>query len=120
MSPEPRPSGHFSLMSHKAPGNAFRKGLSLTELFRLFPDDAATEAWFVEVRWPDGVRCPYCDSDSVQSGCAHKTMPYRCRFCRKKFSVKTGTVMQASNMGYQTWALAIYLLNTSLKGASAA
>ncbi len=105
-------------MAHKAPGKAFRTGLSLLELFRLFPDDETAEAWFVKVRWPDGVRCPYCDSERVQDGCSHKTMPYRCRSCRKKFSTKTGTVMQSSNMGYQTWAVAIYLLNTNLKGVS--
>ncbi|MDE0645077.1 MAG: IS1595 family transposase [Gammaproteobacteria bacterium] len=38
--------------------------------------------------------------------------------CSKKFSVKTGTVMQSSNLGYQTWAIAIYLVTTSLKGVS--
>ena len=43
-------------------------------------------------------------------------MPYRCRDCRKFFSVRTGTVMQSSKLGYQTWALAIYLLNTGIKG----
>ena len=45
-------------------------------------------------------------------------MPYRCRDCRKRFSVKTGTVMEGSNLGYQTWALASYLLTTNLKGVS--
>ena len=33
-------------------------------------------------------------------------------------SVRTGTTMQGSNLGYQTWAVAIYLLTTSLKGVS--
>ena len=47
-------------------------------------------------------------------------MPYRCREreCRRRFSVRTGTVMEASNPGYQVWALAIYLSLTSLKGVS--
>ncbi len=40
------------------------------------------------------------------------------RACRKRFSVRTGTTMEASNLGYQTWAIAIYLLTTSLKGVS--
>ena len=34
------------------------------------------------------------------------------------FSVRTGTVMQNSNLGAQTWALATYLLTTGIKGAS--
>ncbi|MDE0147844.1 MAG: IS1595 family transposase [Rhodospirillaceae bacterium] len=44
--------------------------------------------------------------------------PFRCRKCRKRFSVKTGTVMEASNIGYQNWAVAIYLFMTSLKSVS--
>lgn len=39
---------------HRAPGRSDRQGLSLAELFRRFPDDAAAEAWFIDRRWPDG------------------------------------------------------------------
>ena len=45
-------------------------------------------------------------------------MPYHCGDCRKFFSVKTGTVMQSSKIGYRKWALAIYLMTTSVKGTS--
>ena len=47
-------------------------------------------------------------------------MPYRCREkeCRKRFSVRTRSVMEGSNLGFQTWAIAIYLLMTSLKSVS--
>ena len=45
-------------------------------------------------------------------------MPYRCCPCRRYFSVKTGTVMESSSLGCQTWAVAIYLLTTGLKGQS--
>ena len=50
----------------------------------------------------------------------HKTMPYRCQSkgCRKKFSVKTGTVMESSKVSYQEWAIAVYLFVTNLKGVS--
>ena len=102
----------------KGPGQSYRKGLSLPELLRMFPDNATAEAWFTDTRWPNGPLCPYCQSERVQSGAAHKTMPYRCRDCRKRFSVRTGTVMAASNLGLQVWILAIYLLTTSLKGTS--
>ncbi len=105
-------------MARNAPGKHYRDGITLIELVRRFPNDAAAEEWFAGLRWPDGPRCPGCEGDNVQSGCAHKTMPYRCRGCGRKFSVRTGTVMQASNLGYQTWAMAIYLLNTGLKGTS--
>ncbi len=101
-----------------APGKAEREGITIQELMRLFPDDDTAAQFFADERWPDGPRCPYCDSERVQSGAKHKTMPYRCRACRKRFSVKTGTVMEASNLGCQTWALAAYLLTTNLKGVS--
>ena len=100
------------------PGQAHRTGISLIEMFQRFPDDGSAEAFFVAERWPDGARCPHCASDRVQSGTTHKTMPYRCRDCRKRFSVKTGTVMEASNIGCQKWLLAMYLLTTGLKGVS--
>ena len=107
-------------MARKAPGKAFREGMTLAQLFKRFPSDATAEAWFAAHRWEDTPACPRCGSINVQSGAKHRTMPYRCREkqCAKRFSVKTGTVMQASNLGYQTWAVAIYLMLTSLKGVS--
>ena len=66
-------------MARKAPGISHRKGISLVEILRQFPDDATAEVWFVERRWPVGIACPYCGSMDVQTGAQHKTMPYRCR-----------------------------------------
>ena len=103
-------------MAHKAPGKHYREGMSLVEVMRKFPDDAAAERWFTKIRWPVGAHCPHCGSVNVQDGTKHKTMPYRCRDCRKWFSVKTGTVMQSSKLGLQVWAVATYLLTTGLKG----
>ena len=105
-------------MKHKAPGKHYRKGLSLPQLFKMFPDDATAEAWFVKARWPDGMCCPLCGSVNVQSGAKHKTMPYRCRDCRVRFSARTGTALEASNKGFQVWVIAIYLLATNLKSVS--
>ena len=107
-------------MAQKAPGKHFRKGMSLIEIMDLFPDDHAAERWFTKIRWPDSPSCHYCGSSNVQSGTKHKSMPYRCREkeCGKRFSVRTGTVMHASNLPYRTWAVAIYLLLTSLKSVS--
>jgi transposase-like protein len=108
-------------MTQKAPGQHYREGISLPALARLFPDDKTAEIWFADQRWPGGeVICPVCGSLNVQSGAKHKTMPYRCREkgCAKRFSVRTGTAMEASNLGFQTWAYAIYLATTSLKGVS--
>ncbi len=100
------------------PGRSERQGLSLAELFARFANDETAEAWFVEQRWPDGVRCPACGAADVQQRPTRKPQPYRCRACRYDFSVKTGTVMHASKIGYQKWAVAVYLMTTNLKGVS--
>ncbi|MXY86979.1 MAG: IS1595 family transposase [Chloroflexi bacterium] len=105
-------------MTKNAPGHSYRRGLSLVEVFDMFPDDATAMQWFADVRWPDGPVCPHCESDNVQEGAKHPSMPYRCRACRKFFSVRVGTVMADSKLGYRTWALAIYILNTGIKGTS--
>ena len=54
----------------------------------------------------------------MQEKTTHPIMPHRRGKCRKFFSVKTGSVMQSSNLDYQVWAIAIYLLCTSLKSVS--
>ena len=105
-------------MAQQAPGKHYRTGLSLVEAVRQFDDEAAVEAMFLDARWPDGVRCPKCDSPAVRPRRTRKPMPFRCAACRADFSVKTGTVMQGSNLPLRTWALAAYLLTTNLKGVS--
>ena len=105
-------------MVHKAPGKAYRQGLSIKALLRMFPDDETAETWFTEARWPDGVHCPECSSEDIQERATRKPQPYRCRSCRKDFSVKTDTLMHNSPLGCQTWAIAIYLMTTGLKGVS--
>ena len=88
------------------------------ELHDLFPDDEAAEQWFVEARWPGGkIRCPRCNGRQVRRS-THQTMPYRCRRCRRFFSVRTGTLMERSHIGYRQWAIAIYLMVTNIKGTS--
>ena len=105
----------------KAPGKNHRKGITFKQIMRMFPDDTTAEAWFVKQRWPEGVCCPYCGSSNVQTGCKHKSMPFRCRekaSGRKRFSVKTRSVMECSKVGYQDWIIAMFLVNTNLKGES--
>ena len=106
------------MASRTGPGKSYRRGLSLIEAFEKFPDEAAAERWFAEARWGDEPACPHCGDTDVQTGASHPTMPYRCRGCRKRFSVRIGTAMQDSNIPLQKWAIAIYLMTTNLKGVS--
>lgn len=93
-------------------------GLSVFQVFEMFPDEATAEAWFVAQRWPDGVRCVECHSDDVQVRESRKPQPFRCRACRKDFSAKTGSVMHASKLPIRTWVLAMWLLSDRCKGTS--
>ena len=107
-------------MGQKAPGKSHRKGLTLLEVADMFKDEEAAKAWLAEQRWPDGPRCPYCDSPNVQSDIKHKTMTHRCRECEGKpmFTLRTGTVMEGSKLKYRIWAVGIYLFTTNIKGIS--
>ena len=110
-------------MARKAPGKAHRKGLTFIEVADMFREDDTAWDWLAEQRWPDGPYCPRCGSVNVQSGIKHKTMTHRCRECmtgksKTMFSLKTGTVMEGSNLKYRAWAVAIYLFTTNIKGVS--
>ena len=107
-------------MAQKGPGKSDREGISLVKLMKMFPNDDAAREWFESKIWPDNPQCPYCGSVNVQSRIKHRSMTHRCRDCddRPMFSLKTGNIMEGSKLGYQTWAIAIYLVTTSLKGVS--
>ena len=105
-------------MARKGPGKAHRQGLTVIELLTMFPDDTTAERWFEEQRWPDGRFCPDCGSTNTVAVKNRKPMPYRCRDCRRHFSVRKGTVMQSSKVGFQKWAIALYMMTTGLKGTA--
>ena len=69
-------------------------------------------------RWPDGVACPKCGSLNVQTRPTRKPQPFRCRDCRADFSVKTDTLIHASNLPLRKWALGFFMMATELKGRS--
>ena len=95
-----------------------RNGLSLEEFIAEVPNEAAAESLFIKWRWPDGVRCPDCGSDSVSPRPTRKPQPFRCRECRYDFSVKSDTVMHSSNLRLRKWAIALYFVLGNPKGVS--
>lgn len=42
-----------------------RDQLSIQQLVEMFPDDATAEAWFIETRCLEGIRCPHCERDRI-------------------------------------------------------
>lgn len=92
--------------------------MTLMELLDRFSNDKAAERWFISIRWPGGIRCSHCNSPRISEHASHPKMPYHCKDCRKYFSIKTGTLMQSSNLGCRVWVLAMYLIMADVKGAS--
>ena len=103
----------------RMPGRHERKGLTIMELFEMFPDDETAERWFELQRWgEEGPACPGCGSCRYAVIKDRNPMPYRCMDCRSYYSVRKGMVMQSSKLGLQKWAIAIYMVTTGLKGVS--
>ena len=90
--------------------------VSLYQFFQRFPDEEAARKYFERNRWTDEISCPHCGSLSVAEVKNHKPMPYRCRDCRKHFSVRTGTVLAESRLPLHKWLMAIYMMTTARKG----
>ena len=106
------------MATHKAPGKSHRKGVTLMELADRFPTEEAAVRWFEGIVWPNERCCGHCgslDTHRVKTG---KPMPYRCRDCRKYFSVRTGTALAHSRLPLRKWAFAVYLVCTNLKSVS--
>ena len=104
-------------MGH-GPGKSDRVGITLLQLFDMFPDEASAERWWVETRWPAGIGCPECGSMNIQVRGSRKPQPYRCRDCRKDFSARTGSLIEGSNISFRKWVIAIYLLTVGIKGTA--
>ena len=93
-------------------------GMSLAGFFRRYPDDQAAEAQFEAWRWPNGPECPHCGGANIAKVASRRPMPYRCRECRKHFSVMSQTVMHGTKLGAQTWLLGLFLILANPKGRS--
>ena len=102
----------------KAPGKAHREGITLLELADMFPNEESAVKWFEDAAWGEERCCGHCGSTNTYATKNRKPMPYRCRDCKRYFSVRTGTPMECSPLPIRKWVYAIYLDVTSLKGVS--
>jgi transposase-like protein len=97
-------------------GHKMHEKFSFTDFFKKYPDEESAVKFFEGLRWLNGVQCPYCDSKNIAN--SKNPMPYRCRDCRKHFSVRLGTFLSESKLPLRTWLLAINILANSSKGVS--
>jgi len=86
-----------------------------------FHDEAAARAWFEEILWPNGPKCPHCGTENNATPKANVPGRFRCKTktCRKDFTVTVGTVMERSHAKLTQWAVAFTMAAASKKGFSA-
>jgi transposase-like protein len=110
-------------------GEKTQVGQDRSEVVRELPraccgEQAATE--FLERRrWGDQPACPKCGSDNVyqmtnkQTGERQANFRWRCRDCKKQYTVRTGTVMEDSRIPLHVWCWAFWSACRAKKGISA-
>jgi transposase-like protein len=89
-----------------------------------FTDPVAASEYLESIRWADGVVCPHCgESEREPYRLKGKSLKnrrvWKCRACRKQFTVMVGTIFESSHIPLNKWLAAFYLLCSSKKGMSA-
>lgn len=89
---------------------------NLTELEERYSTEEACRAYLGRLRWPDGFRCPRCQSE--------KSWPVRgvlleCASCGYQTSVTAGTIFQDTRTPLALWFRAMWWVTTQKNGASA-
>jgi len=101
--------------------------MNLTDLAGNFSDADSARAFLEKQRWPNGTVCPHCglEGESYRlEGKADSKRPVRkgvwkCKGCRKQFTVTVDTIFSDSHIPLHKWLMAIHLLCASKKGMSA-
>lgn len=84
-----------------------------------FHDEAAAYAELEATLWPNGPVCPHCGGmDRITVVKGGRIGLRRCGPCKKQFTVKVGTVFEASHVPLNLWLQAVYLMCSSKKGIS--
>jgi transposase-like protein len=90
---------------------------------RIYHDDDKARTHLESLLWPNGPICPHCGAtcERITKLKGKSTRPgvYKCKDCRKPFSVTVGTVMERSKVPLSKWVMAAHLMASSKKGMSA-
>jgi transposase-like protein len=99
---------------------------NLSALGKHFSDEDAARKLLESLRWPNGAVCPKCGGANPYRLTPKATSKrpcrkgvWKCRACRKQFTVTVGTIFEDSHIPISKWLLAIHLLSASKKGMSA-
>jgi transposase-like protein len=91
--------------------------MNLVKLIERYGSEDKCHAYLEELRWPDGIRCPRCDSDKISR--IRERRQFECDGCRYQFSVRVGTLFHDSKLPLWKWFLAMYMMVESKKSVSA-
>ncbi len=89
---------------------------TLLEATRFFSDPEQTVQYVANLRWPDGPVCPRCDGRTHSYLTTRRV--WKCKSCKKQFSVKVGTIFEDSAIPLDKWMIAIWLIANSKNGIS--
>ncbi len=71
----------------------------------------------MRMRWDDGpVVCPRCGHDETTFVQTRRI--WRCKGCKKQFSIKVGTIFEDSPIGFDKWLPAVWLITNSKNSVS--
>jgi transposase-like protein len=89
---------------------------TLLEAIAFFADPDRAHKYAVLMRWPNGIACPRqgCGSADVQTIATRKL--WRCRECKRQFSVRVGTIFEDSRLSFSKWLPAFWLLANTKNG----
>lgn len=104
-------------MPRKAVKKEVKSELNMMELIERFGSDEKCHAYLEALRWPDGIKCPRCQSEKISR--IHERKQFMCDGCTYQFSVRVGTIFHDSHLPLSKWFVAIYLMGESRKGVSA-
>jgi transposase-like protein len=88
-------------------------------------DEAVAVAFMEEERWGDYPTCAHCHSERVyqmrdlKTGLRSKRYLWRCRDCKRQYTVRIGTVYEDSRIPLKYWVHAFWRAAASKKGVSA-
>ena len=92
--------------------------MDVTELISGFGSEVKCRTYLEHLRWPNGVRCIRCDASKGISRIEQRGQ-FECDSCGYQFSVRVGTIFQASHLPLWKWFMAAYLMIGSEGGVSA-
>ena len=77
----------------------------------VFTDEDEAVAYFTGVRWKNGPYCPYCAARHIYHFADRRT--HRCADCRRKFSIRAGTIFEDSRLALHQWLHAVHIVTSS-------